>query len=121
MATTKKTTKKAAPKKATKTAAKSVAKKEVAARTYDAIISPRITEKAAISAESNAYIFNVKTNATKSDIAQAVEAVYKVVPVKVTVVRYPGKQKFARGKWGKTAGGKKAYVFLKKGDQIQII
>lgn len=106
-------------KKTTKT--KAVAKKETSPKAYDAIISPRITEKAAISAESNAYIFNVKIDATKAEIAQAVEAVYKVTPVKVTVVRYPGKNVFARGKRGKTAGGKKAYVFLKKGEQIQVM
>ncbi len=104
-----------------KTTKKAVAKKDVAAKTYDAIIAPRITEKAAVSGEVNAYIFNVKTDATKAEIAQAVEAIYKVIPRKVTVVRYPGKKIFARGKWGKTAGGKKAYVFLKKGEQIQVI
>lgn len=100
---------------------KTLTKKVLPVRAYDAIISPRITEKAAISAEANAYIFNVKTNATKAQIAQAVEAVYKVTPIKVTTVRTAGKRVFARGKWGKTAGGKKAYVFLKKGEQIQVI
>jgi large subunit ribosomal protein L23 len=93
----------------------------VSAATYDAVISPRITEKGAISAESNSYIFNVKKDATKIQIAKAIQALYKVTPIKVNVVRFPGKQIFARGKWGKTAGGKKAYVFLKKGEQIQVI
>lgn len=96
-------------------------KKTTNSKTYDAIISPRITEKAAISAGSNAYIFNVKTSATKAQIAKAVEAIYKAVPTKVTIVRFRGKKVFARGKWGQTAGGKKAYVFLKKGETIQVM
>jgi large subunit ribosomal protein L23 len=109
------------------TKAKKVTKKEVAKKSeanpmsYDVIISPRITEKCAISAESNAYIFNVKKDATKGQIAKAVEMVYKVKPIKVNVVVAPGKKIFARGKWGKTSGSKKAYVFLKKGEQIQVI
>lgn len=106
---------------AKKTTTKAVATKEVAARTYDAIISPRITEKGAISAESNAYIFNVKKEATKPQIAKAIEVLYKVTPRKVNIVLTAGKKVFARGKWGRTAGTKKAYVFLKKGEEIQVL
>lgn len=82
---------------------------------------PRITEKGAVSADNNGYIFDVAKSATKAEVKKAVEAIYKVVPVRVNMTNIPPKQKFVRGKYGKTAGGKKAYVFLKKGDQIQII
>jgi ribosomal protein L23 len=33
----------------------------------------------------------------------------------------PTKKKFFRGHWGVRGGGKKAYVYLKKGDKIDII
>jgi large subunit ribosomal protein L23 len=109
-----------ATKKTTKTV-KATTKKEATSKTFDVILSPRITEKGAISAESNAYIFNVSVRATKTQIAQAIEQAYKVIPRKIGIVKYPGKNVFSKGKRGRTAGGKKAYVFLKKGEQIQVI
>jgi large subunit ribosomal protein L23 len=81
---------------------------------------PRITEKGAISAEHNAYVFNVMPAATKYQIAKAVEEIYKVKPVKVNVVNIPSKKTFTKGKRGTKGGGRKAYVYLKKGDQIQV-
>jgi large subunit ribosomal protein L23 len=88
---------------------------------FDILKSPRITEKGAISAEHNAYIFNVHPRATKALIKKAIEAIYKVVPMKVTIVTIAPKKMFTKGKTGATAKGKKAYVFLKKGEQIQVI
>ncbi len=88
---------------------------------FDVIRSVRITEKGAVGAEHNAYIFNVSPRATKPLIKKAISTIYKVTPVKVTILRTPGKATFVKGRKGKTAGGKKAYVFLKKGDQIQVI
>jgi len=68
---------------------------------------PRVTEKAALAAEKGVYIFDVDQSANKYLIAAAVKKDYKVTPVKVRTV---------------TAGGnKKAYVWLKKGEKIEII
>jgi hypothetical protein len=36
------------------------------------------------------------------------------------MVRIPAKNIFARGKRGVTGGGKKAYVFMKSGDTLEI-
>lgn len=85
------------------------------------IIAPRITEKGAISAESNSYIFEVHPSATKTQIKKAIELVYKVSPVSVNITKIPAKRVFVKGKKGVVSGGKKAYVYLKKGDQIQIM
>ncbi len=86
------------------------------------LISPRITEKGAYLAEQGAYVFNVAQDATKSAVAEAVREVYKVTPRKVTLARVPSKRVQTRGtnRFGKTAGGKKAFVFLKKGEKIEL-
>lgn len=86
------------------------------------LLSPRITEKAAFMAEKGAYVFNVAPSASKADIAAAVREVYKVSPRKVTMARIARKQVQTRGtnRKGMTAGGKKAYVFLKEGDKIEL-
>lgn len=86
------------------------------------LIAPRITEKGALMAEKGAYVFNVAKSATKAEVAGAIREVYKVSPRKVTLARVPSKVVMTRGtnKLGSTASGKKAYVFLKKGDTIEL-
>jgi len=44
-----------------------------------------------------------------------------VKPEKVRVAAIPAKKVFVRGKKGVKSGGKKAYVYLKKGDKIELI
>jgi large subunit ribosomal protein L23 len=86
------------------------------------LLRPRITEKAAIGADkNNVYAFEVLPKSTKASIAASVKAVYKVTPLKVRVASIPDKQVFIRGKRGVKRGGKKAYVYLKKGDKIELI
>jgi large subunit ribosomal protein L23 len=85
------------------------------------IVRPRVTEKATASSESGVYVFEVSKNSTKTKIAKAVSVMYKVIPMKIRVVNLPAKSVFIRGKWGKKSPIKKAYVYLKKGDKIEII
>lgn len=86
------------------------------------IRNPRISEKASMLAEmSGIYVFDVSTNANKKTIASAVKEYYKVTPVKVAIAKVPKKLVFVRGKRGVKSGGKKAYVYLKKGDKIEIV
>lgn len=84
---------------------------------------PRITEKATFQTEDGVYVFEVSPRATKTDIKEAVKHFYKVTPVKVNVTKIPAKQIFSRARRqkGVKGGGKKAYVYLKKGDKIEII
>lgn len=87
----------------------------------DSIVRPRVTEKATVKAEAhNAYTFEVAAHATKRSIAEAVKEAYKVTPIKVNIVRLPAKQVFVRGKKGVKQGVKKAYIYLKKGETIEI-
>ncbi|MCX6755573.1 MAG: 50S ribosomal protein L23 [Candidatus Nomurabacteria bacterium] len=82
------------------------------------IKKPRITEKVALLAEKNIYTFEVSANATKNEIRKDIEAIYKIKPVKVNIVHIPKKTVIIRGKKGVKNGGKKAMVYLKKGDKI---
>lgn len=85
------------------------------------LVRPRITEKAANMTSTNVYTFDIGAGATKQEVAEAVKAIYKVTPVKVNVVNTPAKRVQMRKKrgFGKTAATRKAYVFLKKGEEIQ--
>jgi ribosomal protein L23 len=86
------------------------------------LVRPRVTEKAALSADkSGVYVFEVTTDATKKAIIASVRDAYKVTPIKVRMVAIPKKKTFVRGKKGSKGGGKKAYVYLEKGDKIEII
>lgn len=82
----------------------------------------RITEKASMQQTGNIYTFDVAPSATKRDIIRAVSALYKVKPVKIAVVRVPEKKvrNMKTGKIGIKQGGKKAYVYMKQGDTINL-
>ena len=82
-----------------------------------------MTEKATMQAENGVYVFEVAVNATKKEIGSAVKHYYNVTPIKVNIVKIPSKKVSSRTtrKKGVKAGGKKAYVFLKKGDKIEIV
>lgn len=85
--------------------------------------NPRVTEKATVASERGAYVFDVAPRATKNHIARAVTAYYKVVPRKINIVTIPVKRVRSRlrGRFGVVSGGKKAYVYLKKGDTIELV
>ena len=87
------------------------------------LIRPRLTEKGGdLAGMVNAYVFDVHKHATKPEIAKAVRALYKVDPIKVRIVKVPGKVvRGRRGQQGFRSGGKKAYVFLKQGDTIEFV
>lgn len=84
------------------------------------LIIPRITEKATYMAERNVYVFNVDTRATKGSIKDSIKAQYKVNPLRINIVNQIGKTVTAKGKVGKTRNLKKAYVYLKEGDKIEL-
>lgn len=85
-----------------------------------ALTRPRITEKATFLSERGVYVFEVSPRATKREVAAAVRELYKVTPAKVAMAPIPRKKILVKGKRGETGGGKKAYVYLKKGEKIEI-
>ena len=72
--------------------------------------------------EGFVYVFDVTTSANKRQIASAVQAVYKVKPRKVAIVNIRAKEtrNMRTGQSGMKGGGKKAYVYLNKGETITI-
>lgn len=85
------------------------------------IRNPRVTEKAAHVSDDRVYTFDLYPSATKIDIVKAIKEIYKVTPVKVNVVAIPTKRVFRQKHIGVKRGGRKAYVYLKKGDKIEFI
>ncbi len=91
-----------------------------AVRHYDTILSPIITEKATMLSEHNKVVFRVAQTATKAEIAEAIEALFKVNVVKVNTLNLKGKTKRFRGREGRRADIKKAIVTLADGQSIDI-
>ena len=87
---------------------------------YDIILSPLITEKATRLSETNQVVFRVPLNATKPQIAKAVEALFKVKVTAVNTLRAKGKSKAFRGRSYSRIDIKKAIVTLAEGHQIDV-
>ena len=87
------------------------------------IAGPRITEKAVGLGDKNVYTFTVRRDATKFLVRDAVKALYGVTPVKVNIVNKKPATRLAgaRNRMVKVSGMKKAYVYLKKGDTINLV
>lgn len=83
---------------------------------FQTVRQPLITEKSTIIREANGtYCFKVHVNATKLQIARAVEKLFEKDKVKVAAVRTAkvrGKVKRIGRFWGKKADWKKAWVRL---------
>ncbi|HBB65315.1 MAG TPA: 50S ribosomal protein L23 [Candidatus Vogelbacteria bacterium] len=90
-------------------------------RSSQMLIKPHITERASILSEKGAYVFVASERATKRDIAHAVKELYNVTPVKVNVISVPSKRRIGRrGIRGVRPGFKKAIIFLKPGEKIDL-
>ena len=88
-------------------------------RLMKVLLSPLVSEKSSIVADANnQYTFKVTTDATKREIAKAVEKLFDVEVDAVQVVNVKGKQKRFGQLSGKRSDWKKAYVRLKAGSEI---
>ncbi len=79
----------------------------------DIIIKPLITEKSMDMVADKKYAFKVAVNATKPEIAHAVEELFGVKVAAVNTMNMKSKPKRVRYAEGKTAQWKKAIVTLK--------
>ena len=83
------------------------------------LLGPVISEKSAVMADaSNQVAFKVATDATKPEIAKAVELMFEVEVEGVKVVNVKGKRKRFGQIRGKRNDWKKAYVRVKEGQDI---
>ena len=86
---------------------------------YDVIKRPIITEKSMMATTLGQYTFEVNMNATKVEIAQAVELAFPGRKVKsVKTVYMPSHEKRMGYKFGRTDSSKKAIVTI-EGDPIE--
>ena len=101
---------------------KSTTKKEgVSLETAGVLKRPHITEKAAVLAEENFYVFEIEKTANRIEVKKAIEETFKVDVENVNIVNLPSK-KIQKGKIvGSKGGCKKAIVKVKKGQKIDII
>ena len=86
---------------------------------YDVIRGPVVTEKSEFArAEERTLCFRVNPDATKTDIRNAVQKIFKVKVEGVRTANYRGKLR-RRGRFvGRKPSWKKAYVKLRAGEKM---
>ncbi|MDI6615192.1 MAG: 50S ribosomal protein L23 [Syntrophaceae bacterium] len=88
---------------------------------YSIIKKPVVTEKSTIARdEENKYLFEVDRGATKIDIRNAVEKLFKVTVLNVHTVNVSGKKKRVGRVVGRRRSWKKAVVTLAPGSSIEV-
>lgn len=89
-------------------------------RMYEVIRAPLVTEKSTHQSEHSQISFKVSLDATKPEIKQAVEGLFKVKVKAVNTLRVEGKNKVFRGMRGRRTDWKKAIVSLVEGEKIDL-
>ena len=104
------------------TGKKSIISSNASPRAFRYILRQKVTEKSSVLSESgrNVYVFEVSKLADKRKVAEAILELYKVMPEKVTVLKIPPKKSFVRGRVVFRKDRRKAYVYLKKGETIEV-
>ena len=91
-------------------------------RLMQILLGPHVSEKATGLAErGNQVVFEVRGDATKSDVRQAVELLFEVKVERVSIARVPSKTKRFGQRAGVRTGWKKAYVRLAPGQDINFL
>lgn len=88
---------------------------------YNILRVPHFTEKSGITTERhNTYVFEVERTATKPQIKEAIEKVYRVDVVSVNTLQVKGKKRITRQGISKKRGWKKAYIRVAAGKSIDV-
>jgi large subunit ribosomal protein L23 len=90
-------------------------------RLYKVLVAPHISEKATNLAQIQQVVFKVLPDATKPEIASAVETRFKVKVASVTTCNVKGKRRNFRQIKGQRKSWKKAYVSLCEGHTIDFM
>ncbi|HVL98841.1 MAG TPA: 50S ribosomal protein L23 [Egibacteraceae bacterium] len=86
----------------------------------DVIIAPVVSEKSYALLDEGRYTFLVHPKSNKTEIKQAVEAVFGVKVASVNTMNRAGKKKRFGLKYGKRKDTKRAIVTLAEGESIDI-
>jgi len=88
-------------------------------RMHQILVSPHVSEKGTLLAdEQNQHVFKVLSTATKTEVKEAVEGMFKVKVEKVRILNVKGKAKRFGGRLGKRSDLRKAYVTLMSDNDI---
>jgi large subunit ribosomal protein L23 len=86
----------------------------------DVLVKPVVSEKSYALLDENKYTFIVAPGSNKTQIKQAVEAVFSVKVTGVNTINRQGKRKRTKTGFGQRAATKRAIVTLAEGDRIDI-
>jgi large subunit ribosomal protein L23 len=86
----------------------------------DVILAPVVSEKSYSAIDHNVYTFVVAPKANKTEIKQAVEAIFDVKVTNVNTLWRQGKEKRTRYTLGRRSSQKRAIVTLAEGEKIEI-
>ena len=87
----------------------------------DVILAPIVSEKSYdLIEDSGTYTFKVDPTANKTEIKQAVEAIFGVEVLRVNTINRRGKRKRTGWVYGTRAATKRALVTLAPGSEIDI-
>ena len=86
----------------------------------DVLIKPVVSEKSYALLDENKYTFVVDPSANKTQIKQAVQAVFSVKVTGVNTINRQGKRKRTKTGFGKRADSKRAIVTLEEGHRIDV-
>jgi large subunit ribosomal protein L23 len=86
----------------------------------DVILSPVVSEKSYALLDTNTYTFVVRPDANKTEIKEAIQAIFKVRVTNVNTLHRKGKRKRTRQVVGVRKSTKRALVTLHPDDKIEI-
>ena len=88
-------------------------------RMYQILLAPHVSEKSTLMADANnQHVFKVAHDASRTEVKQAVEEIFKVKVDKVRILNVKGKNKRFGNRLGKRSDIRKAYVTLKPENDI---
>lgn len=82
------------------------------------VIKPLLTEKSAAKMSDGLYVLTVTQKATKTSIKQDIKQLFNVEAIGVRIVNLPAKKVRFKARKGTQSPIRKAYVQLKKGQQL---
>ena len=89
-------------------------------KNFDIIYAPVITEKSAVLANENKYVFKVSPKANKTEIKLAIEKIFNVKVLELRTVNVHPKKRRVGRYTGLTNRKKKAIVKLAAGQTIEL-
>ena len=84
------------------------------------LLAPHISEKASNLSAAHVYTFLIDIKAGKRDVIRAMKSLYGVTPTGVRIVRGTRAKLMNRGRIGRRAAEKKAYVTVPEGTTIDL-